>query len=134
MAKQVQVLIICDWCKKKWQEEDEECPEERFWTWNGGDFMVELCAPCRDKVRDFLQPLFDASEQKKRGRGRPPSPNGYKKIRSLPRGSFNKYKTEEGKYVCPYVDTINGIGCGREFEYPQHLGNHHHRAHGFLLG
>lgn len=132
MAKQVQVLVICDWCKKRWQEGDEECPEERDWTWNGGDFMVELCAPCRDKVRDFLQPLFDASEQKKRGRGRPPMPASQKRKNQLPRGSFDKYKNEEGKFVCPFRGE-DGQLCGRDFDYPQHLGNHHHRRHGNFL-
>jgi hypothetical protein len=136
MAKQVQVLIICDWCKRKWSDEDEEAPEERDWTWNGVDYLVELCNPCMDKVRDLLQPLFSASEQKRRrGPGRPPSGRNYKRRSQseLPRGSFEKYKNEEGKYICPQVDQMSGTKCERSFDYPQHLGNHHNRMHGSLL-
>lgn len=131
MAKQVQVLVVCDWCKKKWQTEDEEAPEEREWSWNGFNYIIDLCEPCKVEVREHLKRLYEASEQKKRrGPGRPPN---LLPRRKLPRGSFDKYKNEEGKYICPHVDGLSQVRCEREFDYAQHLGNHHNRQHGFLL-
>jgi hypothetical protein len=135
MAKQVQILIICDFCKKRWADGDEQAPVERDWSWNGSDYLVELCAECLELIREeVLKPLFEASEQKKRrGPGRPPgAPNKtkreqMKRERPLPRGSFDKYKDEDGLYICPVKD------CGRPFEFPQHLGNHHAKTHGSLL-
>jgi hypothetical protein len=132
MAKQVQVVVtvICDWCKKKWREDDEEAPIEREWSWNGTSYVVEVCGDCLTKVREHLQPLFEASEQKARKAGRPkltPEQRAAKARRVLPPGSFDKYKNEEGIYRCP------SPGCPREFNYPQHLGNHYHKIHGSFL-
>lgn len=128
MARQVQVLISCDWCNKIWRLDDEEAPEEREWSWNGVAYVVELCDGCKQKVREHLTKLFEVSEQKKRGPGRPkmtPLQKATKVRRKLPRGSYNKYKNEDGKFVCPT--------CTRPFDYPQHLGNHHFSIHGSYL-
>jgi hypothetical protein len=130
MAKQVQILVICDWCKRKWQDGDEDAPVEREWSWNGVSYFLELCNDCLPKVREHLQPLFEASEQQKRKAGRPkltPTEKAAKARRVLPPGTFDKYKNEEGVYICP------APGCGRPFDYPQHLGNHYHKTHGSYL-
>lgn len=128
MAKQVQILVICDWCKQKWQDSDEEAPVEREWSWNGVSYLMELCNGCLPKVREHLQPLFEASEQKKRRPGRSSNEEKATRVRrALPPGSFDKYKNEDGKYICPETS------CRRPFDYPQHLGNHHHRTHGSFL-
>lgn len=128
MAKIIQTLVECDWCKKKWREDDEECPEERHWSWNGTAYVVEACEGCREEIRDYLKRIFEASTQvKRRGPGRPPNLLPPHKRRKLPRGAFDKYKNAEGVYECPFE------GCEETYEYPQHLGNHHSRTHGVLL-
>lgn len=132
MAKNVvvTVTITCDWCKRIWRDDDEEAPVERTWSWNGVEYVVELCDGCITKVRDHLQPMFEASELKKRKSGRHPLTPEQRTIRDrrkLPRGSFEKYRDTDGEYKCPYH------GCERAFNYPQHLGNHHQKMHGAYL-
>lgn len=133
MAKNVivTVTVTCDWCKRIWRDDDEEAPVERPWSWNGVEYLVELCNDCIQKVRDHLQPLFEASEVKKRKTGgrRPLSADqrAIRDRRKLPPGSFDKYRDSDGKYPCPYS------GCERVFNHPQHLGNHHQKTHGTYL-
>lgn len=132
MAKQVQILVICDVCKKKWQDGDEEAPSEKEWSWGGTAYVVECCEPCMIDLRERLRFLFTASEpQQKRTKKSSPT-NRARLGPQPPRGFLDKYKNEAGDYVCPFTFE-NGLKCGRPFGAPQHLGNHHSRGHGTPL-
>lgn len=125
MARQVMIITVCDLCKKRWQEGDEEAPKDYPWTWNGADYLSQLCSGCVTRTEEqWVKPLKDMSELRKKAGKRGPKPHNVAvKNGAAAPGFFATLRHDDGMYYCP------APGCPRSFGAPQHLGNHHIRQH-----